>query len=105
MGVHEDTKIQFQTIIGARIACSGEQNCVLRKFKEEHDFRFGAEEESEQLNVVREDEGLNLWRGYYDAASCLFKNETYAFKTHNYEEVHRYSLETRKWSLFYSQHK
>ena len=59
------------------------------------------EEDSEKLKVVREDEGFSLYRGYWNTASCVFKNETYSFKTDNYEEVHRYSLESGKWSRFY----
>ena len=64
-------------------------------------FVLEQEEESEQLKVVREDEGFDLVRGHWNTASCVFKNEIYAFKTGNYEEVHRYSLESGKWSRFY----
>ena len=61
------------------------------------------EGQSEQLQVVRVDKGIHLHRGYRNTASCVFKNEIYAFKVGNYQEVHRYSLESGKWSRFYSQ--
>ena len=60
------------------------------------------EEESEQLHVVRENEGFDFWRGIYNTSSCVIKREIYAFQTGNFDEVHRYNLESRKWTLFYS---
>ena len=60
------------------------------------------EGESEQLRVVREDDGFNLMRGYCNIASCVIKNEIYAFKKGNNEEVYRYSLESGKWNRFFS---
>ena len=57
------------------------------------------EEESEKLKVVREDSGFDLMT--VNTSSCVFKNVIYAFKTRNYEEVHRYSLESGKWLRFY----
>ena len=42
-------------------------------------FVLEQDEESEQLQVVREDEGFNLERGYWNTASCVLKNEIYAF--------------------------
>ena len=59
--------------------------------------------EAEQLRVVREDDGFDLLRGNWNTASCVIMNEIYAFKTRNYEEVHRYSLKSGKWSLFHPQ--
>ena len=61
------------------------------------------EDESEQLRVEREEEGLFLWRGGYNAASCVSRNEIYAFTFKNYQEVYRYSLESGTWSLFHPQ--
>ena len=58
-------------------------------------------EKSENIRVVREEKGFNLQRGSSNAASRVIKSEIYAFKTYNYEEVHRYSLERGKWSRFY----
>ena len=66
-------------------------------------FVLEQEGESEQLKVVREDDGFNLMREFYNTASCVFMNQIYAFKTGNYEEVYRYSLECGKWSRFSSQ--
>lgn len=63
-------------------------------------FVLEKEEESEKLKEVREDEGFNLLTGAYNTSSCVFKNEIYAFAKGNYEEVHRYSLGSGKWSLF-----
>ena len=59
------------------------------------------EGESEQLKVVRTDGGFDLTRGYWNTASCVFKNKIYSFKTSNYEEVYRYSLESGKWKRFF----
>ena len=59
------------------------------------------QEEDSELKLVREDEGFDLLRGYYSTASCFLKNEIYAFKTWNYTDVHRYSLESGKWSLYF----
>ena len=62
---------------------------------------FVLEEESERLKVVREDGGFDLFRGDWSTASRVLGNEIYAFKTRNYKEVHRYSLESGNWRLFY----
>ena len=59
------------------------------------------EEESEKLKVVREDEVFDFKKGYWNAASCVSKNEIFSFKALNYEEVFRYSLESGKWSLYF----
>ena len=63
-------------------------------------FVLEEEEECEQLKVVGEDLGFYLTR-FYRTASCVLKNEIYAFRTNNCKEVHRYSLKSRTWSLFY----
>ena len=42
-------------------------------------FVLERDEDSEQLNVVRENCGLYFRRGLYNTASCVFKNEIYAF--------------------------
>ena len=60
------------------------------------------EEEEGKLKVVRQDEGFDLNR-YYNTASCVFKKEIYAFETRNYDKVHRFNVETGKWSLYHSQ--
>ena len=59
------------------------------------------EKEEGKLRVVRQDEGFDLDR-YFNTASCVFKKEIYAFKTKKYDKVHRYNVETGKWSLYYS---
>ena len=64
-------------------------------------FVLEQEEETELLKIISEDEGFDLEKGLTNTASCGFTNEIYAFKTWNYEEVHRYSLETGKWSLYF----
>ena len=58
-------------------------------------------EDSEQLEVAREDEALDLWRGFDNTASCVFKAESYSVKTNRYREVYRYSLKAGKWSQYY----
>ena len=42
-------------------------------------FVLEKEEGSEQLRVVREDEGLNFWKGDSNTASCVFEKNIYAF--------------------------
>ena len=59
------------------------------------------EEEEGKLRVVRQDAGFSLER-YWNTASCVSKKEIYAIKTDKYDEVHRYNVETGKWSLYYS---
>ena len=63
---------------------------------------FDIEEDSEKLKIKREEEGFQLWRGYDNTASRVVKEEIFAFTMANYKQVHRYSLESGKWSLFYS---
>ena len=58
------------------------------------------EEDSEQLKVVREEQGFDF-ETYYNAASCVFNNDIYAFKTANYRKVFHYSLKRGKWVVFY----
>ena len=60
------------------------------------------EEEEGKLSVVTKDEGIELSR-WCNTASCVFKKEIYAFETKKYDEVHRYNVETGKWSLYHSQ--
>ena len=60
------------------------------------------EEEEGKLRVARKDEGFDLDR-YYNTASCVLKKEIYAFETEKYDKVHRYNIETGKWSLYHSQ--
>ena len=60
------------------------------------------EEEEGTLRVTRKDDGFDLNRSI-NTASRVFKKEIYAFKTGKYDEVHRYNVETGKWSLYYSQ--
>ena len=68
-----------------REALVGENTIVYFGAKNENTtFVLERDEESEQLEVVRKDEGFSLHRGYYNTASCVFKNEIYAFKTDNY---------------------
>ena len=57
------------------------------------------EEEEGKLRVVRRDEVFKLHR-WCNAASCVFKKEMYAFETRKYDKVHRYNVETGKWSLY-----
>ena len=64
-------------------------------------FVLEKEEEGEKLEVVREDYGFDFGRGDWNTASCVLNNEIYAFKWGNYTEVHRYSLESGKWRLYY----
>ena len=59
-------------------------------------------EDSEKLQIIRKDLGFDLLKGDYNTASCVLKNEIYAFKREKYGEVHRYNLQSGKWSLFYS---
>ena len=65
-------------------------------------FVLEKEEEEEKLRVVRQDEGFNFSMSY-NPGSCVFKKEIYAFENENYTKVHRYSLETGKWNLYYEQ--
>ena len=67
-------------------------------------FLIGKEDDSEQLKVLGKEKGFYLSRGGWNTASHVFKNEIYAFKNGNYEEVHRYTLENGEWSLFFSHH-
>ena len=67
---------------------------------EDQNATFVLEEEEEgKLRVMRKDGGFDLDR-WYNTASCVFKKEIYAFKTLKYDEVHRYNVETGKWSLY-----
>ena len=59
---------------------------------ENRTFVLEKEEQSEKLRVVRQDEGIDLRRGFWNSSSCVFKNEIYAFKRRNYGDVHIYSL-------------
>ena len=43
-------------------------------------FVLEKEEDSEQLKVVREDEGINFERGNKNTTSRVYKKEIYAFK-------------------------
>ena len=47
-------------------------------------FVLQLEEDSEQLAVEREDEGFESKRGFWNNASCLLKNEIYAFRNGEY---------------------
>ena len=64
-------------------------------------FVLGREEESEQLQVVREDEGFNFWREPFNTASRGFTKEIYAFDSGTFTQVHQYSLESGEWTLYY----
>ena len=68
--------------------------------KKETTFVLEREAESEQLEVVREDTRFVLKKLCWNTACCVLKKDIYAFKGDNQEEVHQYSLESRKWSLF-----
>ena len=47
-------------------------------------LRLERDEESGRLRVLRIDEGFDLTRGNMNTASCVVKEEIYAFKTENY---------------------
>ena len=80
-------------VVGNKIVYFGSQN---------ENVTFVLEEEEEgKLRVARKDEGIN-WNRWYNAASCVFKKEIYAFETRKYDKVHRYNVETGKWSLYHS---
>ena len=59
--------------------------------------------ESVLFKVARVDPAFYLVRGKSNTASCVRKNEIYAFESDNYKEAHRYSLVSGKWILFYSE--
>ena len=46
---------------------------------EKGSFVLEREEDSEQLKVVREEEGFDLRRGEYNTASCVFQKGIYTF--------------------------
>ena len=54
-------------------------------------FVLEQEQETEQLKVVREDDGLFFLRGYWNGGSCAANKEIYAFKTLSQKDVYRYS--------------
>ena len=70
-------------------------------YREPGTFVLETNEESEQLRIIRKDSGFYLSRGLYDTASRVVRNEIYAFKNGNYDQVYRYSLESGKWTLYY----
>ena len=71
-------------------------------FGGKHTFLLEKEANTEQLERVRKDGGFDFAKDLNNSASCVFKKEIYAFKWYNHKEVHRYSLESGKWILFYA---